>query len=194
MFYLAAHLARPFFPPSYAAYFHRLGFGKMSTSLPTGVYYVYYQPGDTQLFIMLDQNSQVPTVQPLSPGSQSQQWQVSGAGVDANARTLRNVKFGTYIGRSFIASQNGTLAVDTPVPWYMTSNAFGPGWWKSVLFSYQNSVSIYSMILIRIFFDQDVCKPQWHRTMVGDWAWRIWYPWGTPGAFHFQKYTFQLSL
>lgn len=151
-----------FFPPPYAAYFHRLGFGKMSTSLPTGVYYVYYQPGDTQLFIMLDQNPQVPTVRPLSPGLQSQQWQVS-AGIDANTRTLRNVQFGTYIGRSFIARQNGTLAVDTPVPWYMTSMAFGPGWWKSAVFySHQNYDFDQNS------FDQDVCKPQRRRTMVGD--------------------------
>jgi hypothetical protein len=82
---------------------------------------------------MLDRNS-LPTVDVLSPGSESQQWQVS-PGIDPSSRTLRNVQFGTYIGRSFAATQNGTLAVGTPVPWYMTSSAFGPGWWKWVIFS-----------------------------------------------------------
>jgi len=104
----------------------------MALPLPAGVYYVYFQPDKIQYYLTLDQNS-LPTMDLLSPGSQSQQWQV-GAGSDANSRTFRNVQFGTYIARSFVADQNGTMAVPTPIPWYMTSSVFGGGWWKSVVF------------------------------------------------------------
>jgi len=108
----------------------------MALPSPTGVYYVHFQPDKIQYYLTFDQNS-APTVDLLSPGSQRQQWQVmTSAKLDATARTLPNIQFQTYIGRSAAAEQNGTLAVATPIPWYMTGSVFGAGWWKSVTFSH----------------------------------------------------------
>ena len=75
---------------------------------------------------------------------------------DATARTMRKIQFQTYIGRSATADQNGTLAVATPIPWYMTSSVFGAGWWKLVTFYDFNG--IYS---IRISADPNDAGPWW---------------------------------
>lgn len=101
-----------FLPRRY--YLQSLGFHQMALPPSAGVYYVCLQCDEMQYYLTFDQNS-LPTVDLLSPGSQSQRRQVS-AGSDANARTLRNAQVETYIGRSAAADQNGILAVPSVYP------------------------------------------------------------------------------
>lgn len=70
-------------------YLQSLEFHQMVLPPPTGVYYVYFQPNKIKYYLTFDRNS-VLTVDILSPGSQSQQWQIS-VGLDTASRTLRNI-------------------------------------------------------------------------------------------------------
>lgn len=101
-------------------------------ALPLGMYSLFYQPTNVEYYITLDPTSRFqPTISVLIPGAKNQQWEVSGDQA-SNLRSICSVGAGVCIGRSAV-NLNNTLTEPTPIPWYMATSPFGPGWYKFVL-------------------------------------------------------------
>ncbi|PPQ72619.1 hypothetical protein CVT25_007631 [Psilocybe cyanescens] len=98
-------------------------------ALPLGMYSLFYQPTNVEYYITLDPTSRFqPTISVLIPGAKNQQWEVSGDQA-SNLRSICSVGAGVCIGRSAV-NLNNTLTEPTPIPWYMATSPFGPGWYK----------------------------------------------------------------